>query len=388
MIDLFSEPGTLDELGIGAVRDGFADRFFPGTSTIQTRVRYFLLIPWIYRSIESRYAGRPGIADKARAAEIRLIEALMASDDSAGTIGQQARWRLKRLPTDVYWQGMATWGIRASPGSREQYHRRIETLDPDARQVLRTDDGEPLDSVANDQAWHAYLPDPPDGFPRIASLRLSSGDAEYLTERILTMASDTLLAVLVKEGKPSEPVSFVWDHPQLGEFPETMREEVEHAHCFSEAIHGSALLYNLLLAERSADRDRADGYRHWLEEWSTGLEERGRELADWNRPDFWEVVARTQARVTPQTRDFIDRWLDIALTGPTAVADDDRARDLVAEREVSVKGPHARLANDRALEGWSGASGTAQLDYRWPVAQRHTGDILAGLGRSLNGDHR
>src|SRR3712207_8105184 len=49
VIHLFDEKTTRDELGIGVVRDAFADMFFPGTSTIQTRARYFLFIPWIYR---------------------------------------------------------------------------------------------------------------------------------------------------------------------------------------------------------------------------------------------------------------------------------------------------------------------------------------------------
>ena len=40
--------GTLDELGFGIIRDAFADLFFPATSTIMTRARYFILVPSIY----------------------------------------------------------------------------------------------------------------------------------------------------------------------------------------------------------------------------------------------------------------------------------------------------------------------------------------------------
>jgi hypothetical protein len=47
VLDLFREKNTLDELGFGPIRDAFADHFFPGTSTIQTRARYFLFIPWM-----------------------------------------------------------------------------------------------------------------------------------------------------------------------------------------------------------------------------------------------------------------------------------------------------------------------------------------------------
>lgn len=45
ILDLLSEPGVLDELGIAQIRDGFANLFFPGTTTIQTRAKYFLIVP-------------------------------------------------------------------------------------------------------------------------------------------------------------------------------------------------------------------------------------------------------------------------------------------------------------------------------------------------------
>ncbi len=37
VVDLFREHDTRDELGVGSVRDAFADMLFPGTSTIMTR---------------------------------------------------------------------------------------------------------------------------------------------------------------------------------------------------------------------------------------------------------------------------------------------------------------------------------------------------------------
>ena len=43
VLDLLRQRGVVDELGIGMIRDSFADRLFPGISTIQTRAKYFLL---------------------------------------------------------------------------------------------------------------------------------------------------------------------------------------------------------------------------------------------------------------------------------------------------------------------------------------------------------
>lgn len=47
IVDLFREQDTRDELGIGTVRDALADSLFPGVSTIQTRAKYLLFIPWL-----------------------------------------------------------------------------------------------------------------------------------------------------------------------------------------------------------------------------------------------------------------------------------------------------------------------------------------------------
>lgn len=67
VLDLLSEKGTLDELGIAPIRDGFAERFFPGTSTIQTRAKYFLIVPYALKDIE-------------RSGEIRPVAAMEAFD--------------------------------------------------------------------------------------------------------------------------------------------------------------------------------------------------------------------------------------------------------------------------------------------------------------------
>ncbi len=79
VIDLFREQDTRDELGIGTVRDAFADLLLPGTSVIQTRARYFLFVPWIYLEIERRRVPSSQVAARARREEITLISALVGS---------------------------------------------------------------------------------------------------------------------------------------------------------------------------------------------------------------------------------------------------------------------------------------------------------------------
>lgn len=108
VIDLFGDKETRDELGLASVRDAFADLFFPGTSTIQTRAKYFLFIPWIYLELEKKKIPSSKIAEAARREEISLIEALANSNDRKGIIGIDARGKLKRLPSNIYWNGLRT----------------------------------------------------------------------------------------------------------------------------------------------------------------------------------------------------------------------------------------------------------------------------------------
>jgi len=124
VIEAFAEQGTRDELGIGTIRDGFADLLFPGTGTVQTRAKYFLFIPWIYREAEDRRIESARIADWARRREIALVNGLEKGGETLDVIGRVARESLRRLPSNIYWQGLGVWGIRLFEGSQDQYRSR------------------------------------------------------------------------------------------------------------------------------------------------------------------------------------------------------------------------------------------------------------------------
>ena len=62
IIRLFADRDSRDELGLGQIRDAIADSLFPGTSTLLTRARYLLFVPWAYRKAAGRPhpSGQPG----------------------------------------------------------------------------------------------------------------------------------------------------------------------------------------------------------------------------------------------------------------------------------------------------------------------------------------
>src|SRR5437016_2751291 len=86
----FDEQGMVDPLGFGVVRDAFSEQLFPGISTVQTRARYFLLVPWVYRRLDDEGVPPSEGTTRARELEVALIEALLrGSTDPAGIIGRQ-----------------------------------------------------------------------------------------------------------------------------------------------------------------------------------------------------------------------------------------------------------------------------------------------------------
>lgn len=383
VINMFKEKDTRDELGVSSVRDAFADTFFPGTSTIQTRARYFLFVPWMYRVLEERKVRSADMARAGRQFEIELISGLLAGGEAGqGVIGERARAGLQRLPSNVYWLGLSTWGIRLFPGSQDQYHRSLDRFyaSSHGRRRARTTEDDPLDEPVSPN-WHPRLPPAPAGFPNNVTLALRPDEADYLAERIKISVPHSLLNYLIDTGSDASSVGFVWEYPYVADFPAVHRERITHARNFSEAIHGAALLYNLILAELVKSEQREDEYRDRLQGWASRLAALQPELAAWDRQRFWQIVLASGAAVTLPTRRFIDTWLDFACASQqaTTAADSQAMRTLIHERERQLKRQLARLDNPRAREQWNGAAGAGQLDYRWFRAQQLIADIQSAL---------
>jgi hypothetical protein len=382
LLQLLAAEDTRDELGLSVVRDALAELLFPGTGSLQTRARYFLFVPWMsLRLTRLAEKGRGDeVARKARKHELRLAEIIEKNPNNRGNIGSSAKERLKRLPSNIYWSGLRRWHILGYSGSQNQYHRDFEVLHGSTASA--DDDGAPVtDGVT--EVWHRHLPKAPDDFPESASFALRADEAAYLRDRIRSLGESLLLS-LVDAAAGGEQRGLPWEHPAAAGLPPPIKEQLDHARCFSEAMHGAALLYNLMLAEKRSIDERAKEYRTALAEWAGRLETRRGKLVDWWKGGaFWGLVERAGGRPGRQTRSFVSGWVDLVLPdagrGVGALAE---ARRLVEARELHVKGRRrARLGNSEALARWGGRSGASQIDYRWSSVRTIVADIRRGLGR-------
>ena len=82
VIDLFRETATVDELGLAGVRNSYADLFFPGTTTLQTRACYYLLVPWTFLRLERLKVASSEAARRARLEELNLNRRLRGGSDT------------------------------------------------------------------------------------------------------------------------------------------------------------------------------------------------------------------------------------------------------------------------------------------------------------------
>ena len=153
------EPSTLDVLGLGTIRDAYADMLSPGTSTVQTRLRYFIFLPWIFQRLEAESDRKASYASRLRDAETRLIERLHHLGQNQGVIGFWARDGLKRMPSEIYWGGLGAWSIRKLDMSIAQYGQWASA--PRSR-LQRDDDGNATKRGVS--MWAAGIPEPPERF--------------------------------------------------------------------------------------------------------------------------------------------------------------------------------------------------------------------------------
>jgi hypothetical protein len=371
VVKLFQDQSSVDELGIGSVRDTFSDTFFPGTSVLHTRARYLLFIPWLLRDTARHGWPLERARRELRAGEVKLIRALLAGGESAGVIGNQAQEKLKTMPSAIYWAALLRFGLRRWDVTIDAHLRAASQGRRTVTEVTADDD----EVSARDLGVDPSLPAPPDDLLTSTVFELTLDEADYLRGVFARLRGGSLLTWLARHGHGTE-AAFIWEHPLLDRFDAELQGAIDHARRFHHSSHGAALLYNLMLARLSNADDLVDLYDERLAHWDDELTT-SRTFEGWDRGEFWQLIRTRNPRLSLATENFLNKWFALVEAGdPRGAA----AQRLIQNREVLLKGNRSRLVNSAARENWTGGSGIARLDYRWPVASRFLNDVFTGLG--------
>lgn len=116
--------GARDELGFGSIHFAYADRFFPGTSVLHTKLRYVFVVCWAYQEAMERYPGAAFPKDRLNAIQDRVGHRLLqryGAGDNTGIIGVRIlsnNESPRTKPSDIYWNAVRTWGLLQSDPPR------------------------------------------------------------------------------------------------------------------------------------------------------------------------------------------------------------------------------------------------------------------------------
>jgi hypothetical protein len=200
--------GVRDEIGFLALHQAYADRFFPGTSVLHSRLRYVLFVPWMYQKI-AHQPDRQRISAAVEKQELELTRRLKDSGEG-GVIGVRNYPNpTAQPPSMIYWSALGTWRILrpALPGgvipTRQSVQRTI--AGKTAGQQLHDDDKQLLTEV---EPLFASVPAPPNAWKDPAQpldFQLEKTEERFLRNCFLAVerpggeGTPSLLARLVEQ---------------------------------------------------------------------------------------------------------------------------------------------------------------------------------------------
>lgn len=393
VIDMLKKKGVVDELGIGVIRDSFADRMFPGVSTIQTRAKYFTLTALLVQDYERQPAharAKQSLEDYLRYWEIkcriRLANRYGEHGQGLGIIGISFGERhdrdVQRPPSSVYWNGLRRFGFIWTTMSLSDFGRFIGGRQSRKALLEGTDreKGDDLDADT-DGAPRVQAPEVGDDYWDTLAVTLTPEEAEYLRGHITARVRDSLLGQILKDGDAIKQMVTLRSDASFADFAELpfikrlkseeLRWVVRHARDFWLILKGAHIRYNCLLQARF-------GTEHTLAtfeaRWSDWVDEmRQYDWGAWDKDFMWSLVDQHGSTVRQATRRFIDGWTEQARGGTPCLADCDR---LVIIQEHATKGNRARLrssAKDQQVPSeWIGLD---KLDYRLTQVRTLVEDI-------------
>ena len=388
VLSSLSEPGSVDELGVGIVRDAMADLLFPGTSTLLTKARYFFLVPYLSRLLEEGHddsrqdprALRNTFRDLERRCAAGLRKNAKASGLSdEGIIGRVAlasgKW-VARGPGEIYWASLRTLGFMRD-GAPDSYQAQFGYLADmrmrDQRGQFVGAKGEDDDGLSDDRLAFRSMWCVPRGLYRswkkdwrswdsTASIALTHDEAAYLRAHVIASHPDSLYALLLSDdqlravalaslygetgvrGDSSFHEFLAQGLARIQELSPVLAKTCVLADNFSELVLGCRIAYNMQLTGLEDA-----GAQEWVD-----FEQRAKTVAA--RADLVGIGKELQLSTHPGFQ-----VMAAFLARSAACMDEgdlEGLKEQVRKREVAIKGARRKI----------GAKGTG--DFAWRGGHR------------------
>ena len=379
VLDLLSEPGTLDELGIAPIRDGFSNLFFPGTSTIQTRAKYFFLVPYALKELELSNEINPNkVLRVFNETEKFCGQTLLEQNvNENGIIGKRSlqggKW-VKRTPADIYWAGLRKYGIftggnislseyiRASCAIKNQKSNLTKLGNRNDNAEENECDDKNAGNIFKMQFWK--MPLYTKQWRENIQMNLAAEEGAFLREQITSNCPDSMIAYIL-ENKMTEILdieNFSDLAAIIHNFPQEIQEDYKLALSFSDFLFVARTLYNIIISD--GQNAQANDI----------FEELKVEMAERSDIDI-DLIFTKLYIYKVDLKNFIKKLQDCMRNN-----DVEEMKKAIKAREIMLKGQsRAKTAHPGEFDpnDWIGGR---ELDYRFNNAKTIIRDIFESEG--------
>ena len=214
LLKVLGESGSLDELGVGIVRDSISDLLYPGTSVLHTRAKYYILIPELFKkAMKSGLTTSSEVRNLINTDQDRIARALRRAIDeetgtkAAGIIGGRSDRGVKMKPTRIYWNALRTTEILCNSdmsfddacSAVAGYNRKTQNI---VIKYESEDDGGDADDVGagNFALFTAPCKERIEDYLENPTLHLRKDEADYLRTQFLhvPVMKNTLMEYCLK----------------------------------------------------------------------------------------------------------------------------------------------------------------------------------------------
>lgn len=281
VLQMVRDQTAIDELGLGRIRDAFANEMFPGMSTLQRRAKYFAVLPSLYyEATKVKYRSVQEVHRQIIHWEIRLTEMLMngaAEDDRNGITGssmlEQAKHDESKFvrydPTYIYQTGLRMYGmIRSNANLERVIYERSEQLHKLPAKYVNDELGGDADELSGDKQIFAtsgevYNFEKGDMIP----VTLSRKEAAFIKQHIEQApgSKHSMLAYLLRENVPVCP-DYMDLQNHFGTLPARFQEQYLLALHFTHWAYYMQLRYRYLFAVGNQNKDKKRVYEEAMAE--------------------------------------------------------------------------------------------------------------------------
>lgn len=373
VLNNLSEKGTLDELGIGYIRDKFSNIFFPGTSTLQTRAKYFLVVPYIIKDVlDNNKSKRENILGIINKAEENFARKVLENKhgDKENLIGknslQQKKW-VQKQPSYIYWSGIKSYKIIDTELSLYNYIQEMvnnKTNDSfiyDKKEDKYIDDDKEFSKNYTIKPYCKNWHNKDD-----IDLSLNKEEAEFLKNQIIQSHRNSLMAHILMDKKSMKSFKEVESFDALDALddliPENLRKQYNYAIKFSNFVYVLYIIYNLVITDNKSSqaKKKYDDLKNTLPQ-----------IADINLEEMYKLLGINSDSLCY----FLNKAKEYM-----KVKDIKELKKLICNREIALKHDRAKCKNKdkNNPEQWYGGE---KLDYRFCNARMIVKDIYNGLGK-------